>query len=131
MVLKHEGEKIMKGIILINPRYSINDLNLSDSFAIQKILIEKFMRNQNITQVTLQPNHIYPYYTIRSLLLHHLQKEKPSPLDYLVLYSLDTVEQFIEMYPDKWDELCSYFLHIATIQDIEGQDQAHLHKNLI
>ena len=66
----------MKGIILINPRYSINDLNLSDSFAIQKVLTEKFMTNQKISQVTLNPNQIYPYYTIPHVLLHHLQKEK-------------------------------------------------------
>ena len=121
----------MKGIILINPRYSINDLNLSDSFAIQKILTEKFMTNQSISQVTLNPNQIYPYYTIPHVLLHHLQKENACSLDYLVLYSLDTVERFIEAYPEKWEELCSYFLHITTIMDSEDQDQAHLHKNLI
>ena len=121
----------MKGIILINPRYSINDLNLSDSFAIQKVLTEKFMTNQNIAQVTLNPNQIYPYYTTPHVLLHHLQKEKACPLDYLVLYSLDTVEQFIETYPEKWEELCNFFVHITTIMDSEDQDQAHLHKNLI
>lgn len=120
----------MQGIILINPRYSINDLNLSDSFAIQKVLTEKFMTNQNISQITLNPNQIYPYYTIPHVLLYHLQREKPK-LDYLVLYSLDTVERFIEIYPEKWEELCNYFLHITSIMDINDQDQAHLHKNLI
>ena len=54
----------MKGIILINPGYSINDLNLSDSFSIQKVLTEKFLTNQKISQVTLNPNQIIS-------LLHH------------------------------------------------------------
>lgn len=121
----------MKGIILINPRYSINDLSLSDSLSIQKVLTEKFMAKQNISQITLNPNQIYPYYTIPHVLLYHLQKQDSGPLDYLVLYSLDTVERFIDMYPEKWEELCSFFLHIATIVDADNQDQAHLHRNLI
>lgn len=122
----------MKGIILINPKYSINDLSLSDSFSIQKILTEKFMVKQNISQITLNPNQIYPYYTVPHVLLSQLQKRDVGPpLDYLVLYSLDTVEGFIDMYPEKWEELCSFFLHVATILDADNQDQAHLHKNLI
>jgi hypothetical protein len=127
-------EKIMmRGIILINPKYSINDLNLSDSFAIQKILTEKFITDQNISQITLNRNQIYPYYTIPHVLLYHLQKETEQffPLEYLVLYSMDTMEQFIESYPEKWEELCNYFLHVITIVNMDEQDQAHLHKNLI
>lgn len=107
----------MRGIVLLNPNFPMDGLHTSESFAIQKIAAEKFVQEQGISLVTLNPYQLYPYYTIPHVLLFNLQNKQAGQIDRLVLYSLDTMERFIHIYPEKWLELCGHFADVLSISD--------------
>ena len=114
---------------MLNPNFPMDGLHSSESFAIQKIAAEKFVLEQGISLVTLNPYQLYPYYTIPHVLLFNLQNKQAGKMDRLVLYSLDTMERFIHIYPEKWLELCGYFGDVLSIFDrtmiLEKRNQAN------
>lgn len=99
----------------MNPNYKIGDLHTEESLAIQKIVTDKYMEENNIYPVILNPYQIHPYYTIPHELLSNLQSKKTGQIDCLVLHSLETIERFNYIYPEKWLELCGYFNGIITV----------------
>ncbi|RRN72325.1 hypothetical protein EI200_09000 [Peribacillus simplex] len=105
----------MRGIVLLNPDYNIGDLHTNESFAIQKIVTDKYIDENNISPVILNPYQIHPYYTIPHELLFNLQNRKKCQIDCLVLHSLATMERFIYIYPEKWLELCGYFKETISV----------------
>jgi hypothetical protein len=105
----------MRGIVLLNPHYKIGDLHTNESFAIQKIMTNKYIEEENISLVILNPYQIHPYYTIPHELLLNLQNKKTGQIDCLVIHSLETIERFIYIYPEKWLELCRYFKEIISV----------------
>ncbi|MDQ7860120.1 hypothetical protein [Peribacillus simplex] len=105
----------MRGIVLLNPNYKIGDLHTDESFAIQKIVTDRYMEENNISPVILNPYQIHPYYTIPHELLSNLQSKKTGQIDCLVLHSLETIERFNYIYPEKWLELCGYFKGIISV----------------
>lgn len=107
----------MRGIVLMNPHYAIGDLHLSESFAIQKIVTDKFIEENNISPVILNPYQLYPYYTIPHVLLFNLQNKQVKRIDCLILHSIEAMERFIAIYPEKWLELCRYFTEIISVTD--------------
>ncbi|MGG0284362.1 hypothetical protein ABEY41_04365 [Peribacillus butanolivorans] len=107
----------MRGIVLMNPNYMIGDLHTNESFAIQKIVTDKYIEEKNISRVILNPYQLYPYYTIPHVLLSNLQNKKADTIDCLVLHSIETMERFIYIYPEKWLDLCGYFKEIICVVD--------------
>jgi hypothetical protein len=105
----------MRGIVLLNPNYKIGDLQTDESFAIQKIMTYRYMEENDISPVILNPYQIHPYYTIPHELLSNLQRKKTGQIDCLVLHSLETIERFNYIYPEKWLELCGYFKDIISV----------------
>ncbi|GAA1378662.1 hypothetical protein ACFSE3_14435 [Peribacillus frigoritolerans] len=105
----------MRGIVLLNPNYKIWDLHMDESFAIQKIVTDRYMEENNISPVILNPYQIHPYYTIPHELLSNLQSKKTGQIDSLVLHSLETIERFNYIYPEKWLELSGYFKEVITV----------------
>ena len=107
----------MRGIVLMNPNYAMGDLHPSESFAIQKIMTDKYIEEKNISPVILNPYQLYPYYTIPHVLLFNLQNKQIKRIDCLVLHSIETMERFITIYPEKWLELCGYFNEVISVSD--------------
>ncbi|MDM5213905.1 hypothetical protein ACDZ29_16130 [Peribacillus sp. RS7] len=105
----------MRGIVLLNPNYRFGDLHTNESFTIQKIMTDKYRDEMNISPVILNPYQIHPYYTIPHELLFNLQKRKTDQIDCLILHSIETIERFIYIYPEKWLELCGYFKEIISV----------------
>ncbi|MBO0999275.1 hypothetical protein IOC57_16195 [Bacillus sp. SD075] len=105
----------MRGIVLLNPNYKIEDLHTNKSFAIQKIVTHKYIVEKNISPVILNPYQINPYYTLPHELLFNLQNKETGQIDCLVLHSLESIERFIYIYPEKWLELCGYFKEIISV----------------
>ncbi|MFD6210758.1 MULTISPECIES: hypothetical protein [unclassified Peribacillus] len=105
----------MRGIVLLNPNSKIGDLHTNESFAIQKIVTDKYIEEKKISPVILNPYQLHPYYTIPHELLFNLQNKKTDQIDCLVLHSLETLERFIYIYPEKWLELCGYFKEIICV----------------
>lgn len=101
----------------MNPNYVMNDLHASESFAIQRIVTDKYIKERNISPVILNPYQLNPYYTIPHMLLFNLQNKQPKRIDCLVLHSIETMERFITIYPEKWLELCGYFNEIISVTD--------------
>ena len=119
----------LRGIVLLNPNFTIGNLHKSESLAIQKIATERFIQEHGISHVILNPLQLYPYYTIPHVLLYNLRSKQAGQLDCLVLYSLETVERFIQIYPEKWLELSDYFHDIFSVSDqshsFEKRNQAN------
>ncbi|MGE6377551.1 hypothetical protein [Peribacillus muralis] len=105
----------MRGIVLLNPNHTIGELHMTESFAIQKIMTDKYMDEKNISPVILNPYQLHLHYTIPHELLLHLQKKETAQIDCLVLHSMETLERFIYIYPEKWIELCLYFKEIISV----------------
>ena len=62
----------------MNPNYKIGDLHTNESFAIQKIMTDKYIEEKNISPVILNPYQIHPYYTIPHELLSIYKIKKQS-----------------------------------------------------
>jgi hypothetical protein len=104
----------MKGIVLLNPAFSIGELSKKESLLMQKTLVDKLIDDRKINIVTLNPYQINEYYTIPHALLYDLQYKKPTKIDCLVLYSFETIKRFQLCYPEKWQTLITYFSEIIT-----------------
>ncbi len=85
---------------------------------IQKAAAHKFAADHQLETVVLDPYQIYPFYTIPHALLFQLTEKASSPPLCLVIYSLDAMQRFINIFPDKWEELCSYFEEIVPIIEL-------------
>lgn len=107
----------MDGIILINPNYVIHKASIQESFIIQKTLIQKYAEDNNLQQVVLNPNQIHTFYTIPHALLDDLRNKNENVLDFLLLYSLNTQNRFIGMYPEKWLAIVRFFRNVYTLND--------------
>ncbi|WP_057912536.1 hypothetical protein [Peribacillus muralis] len=105
----------MRGIVLLNPNYTIGELHMTESFAIQKIVTDRYLEENNISPVILNPYQLHLYYTIPHELLSNLQNKKTDQIDCLVLHSIETMERFIYIYPEKWLELRRYFKEIISV----------------
>ncbi len=88
---------------------------MKESFAIQEIVTNKYMEENNISPVILNPYQLHLYYTIPHELLSNLQHKKTAQLDCLVLHSMETLGRFIHIYPEKWLELSGYFKEIISV----------------
>lgn len=106
----------MKGIYLINERYSLKGLPLTDSINKQKESLIKYVAAHGIKVVKLNLYQIHPYYTIPHALLFDL-KQKATRFDCLLIYSLEAMNDFIYMYPAKWLILKSYFNEIIIVEE--------------
>lgn len=109
----------MKGIVLLNPAFSIGSFSKKESLLIQRVMMEKLMDELNVTLVSLNPHQTHEYYTIPHALLHDLHIKQPGKLDCLLLYSLKTMERFKYIYPEKWEELGIYFSRIVTVDELK------------
>ena len=111
----------MNGLYFVNDRISIGGQTREESIMIQQQTIKKYLEEQNIQVVTLNPYQLNEYYTVPHALLYDLRKANSS-IDYFIYYSQQTVEEFIYTYPAKWLMLKSYFNDIIMI---EKQDLGH------
>ncbi|PJN86673.1 hypothetical protein [Bacillus sp. mrc49] len=105
----------MRGIVLLNPNYSIGELHMKDSFTIQQIVTNKYMEENNISPVILNPYQLNLHYTIPHELLYNLQNKKIDQIDCLIMHSMETLERFIYIYPEKWLALSGYFKEIIPV----------------
>jgi hypothetical protein len=106
----------MKGIYFINERISLNGLSRDESFALQERTIKKFLQEQKIQVVKLNPYQLHAHYSIPHALLYDLKKEKIH-LDCLVSYSPQVLDDFIYSYPAKWLILKSFFKEVITVEE--------------
>ncbi|WP_059171983.1 hypothetical protein [Bacillus sp. FJAT-27445] len=104
----------MKGIYFINTRISFDGITLEDSIRTQEEEILRFIRNENIETIKLNPYQVYTQYTILHALFYDL-KQSGTVVDYLIIYSKKVVEDFIYSYPARWILLKSYFSGIISI----------------
>ncbi|WP_409304507.1 hypothetical protein [Peribacillus sp. SCS-155] len=104
------------GIALLNPELKMAALSPDESLTVQKVAADRFIREFGIIPLVLNPHQLNNYYTIPHALLFDLKKYHVSKVDYLILYSLRTVERFQYIYPEKWTQLiCSF--HQVTCLD--------------
>lgn len=82
----------------------------------QEQSIKRFIQDQKIQVVKLNPHQLNEFYTIPHALLYDL-KQKKVQLDCLVLYSMQVVEDFIYTYPAKWLILKSFFSEIILLEE--------------
>lgn len=106
----------LKGIYFINDRICLNGLTKEESRLLQEQSIEKYMKEQSIQPIKLNPYQLNEYYTIPHALLYDLKKVK-SQFDYFIHYSQQAVEDFMYTYPAKWLILKSYFKEIIVIEN--------------
>ncbi|RFU62068.1 hypothetical protein [Peribacillus glennii] len=114
----------MKGIVLLNPHFSIGQLPRTESLLFQKMMVDKLTDEWKVTILQLNPYQIHDYYTIPHALLLDIQTQKPGILDCLFLYSLHTVERFQYIYPEKWEELEGHFSKVVTVEQMETGSSA-------
>lgn len=81
-----------------------------------KKAVQVFMEANDIKIVILNPYQINHHYTIPHALLFDLQKAKIA-MDYLIMYSNQDVDEFINMYPAKWILLKSYFSDVIFVEE--------------
>jgi len=112
-----ESERMitMKALYFINDRISIGGLTREESIILQEQAIKKYLEEQNIQIVTLNPYQLKEYYAVPHALLYDLHKANTS-YDYFIYYSQQAVEEFIYSYPAKWLILKSFFNDIITIE---------------
>lgn len=101
----------MSTIILLNRQSGVQNHHL----LIQKIVLEKYLNDHSHTIFQLNDFQVEKFYTIPHALLHDLQKVKQEPLDCLLIYSVESIERFVSIYPEKWLMICTYFHDIQTI----------------
>lgn len=101
----------MRTIVLLNRQSGDKDYHL----LIQKIVLDKYLNDQPHTLVQLNRFQVESFYTIPHALLYDLQKIKHEPLDCLLIYSTESIQRFVSIYPEKWLMICKYFYDIKTI----------------
>ncbi|WP_066064801.1 hypothetical protein [Neobacillus soli] len=105
----------MKGIYFINDRISLDGLSKEESLSLQEQSIKKYLSDQKIQIVKLNPCQLNEFYTIPHALLYDLKRQK-SGFDCFVHYSFQTIEDFIYTYPAKWLILKSFFKEIIFVE---------------
>jgi hypothetical protein len=106
----------LKGIYFINDRICIDERTREESTILQEQTIKKYLTEQNIQVVTLNPYQLNEFYTVPHALLYDLKKEK-SGFDCFIYYSMQTIEDFIYTYPAKWLILKSYFKEMVMVNE--------------
>ncbi|MEH7094254.1 hypothetical protein [Neobacillus vireti] len=112
----------MNGLYFINDHISIGGLTKEESIILQEQAIKKYVEEQNIQIVTLNPYQLKEYYAVPHALLYDLHKANTS-FDYFIYYSQQAVEEFIFSYPAKWLILKSYFNNTIMIKKHTDFDQ--------
>ncbi|MGG3470705.1 hypothetical protein ABES02_24865 [Neobacillus pocheonensis] len=107
----------LKGIYFINDRICINGRSKEESQRLQEQSIKKYIHNQKIEIVRLNPYQLNEFYTIPHALLYDLKKEKRG-FDCFIHYSTDVMEDFIYSYPAKWLILKSFFKEIILVDNL-------------
>jgi hypothetical protein len=106
----------LKGIYYINDRICFNGLSNEESKLLQEQSIQKYMKEQRIQAIKLNPYQLADYYTIPHALLYDLKRVK-NQFDCFIHYSQQAVEDFMYTYPAKWLILKSYFKEIIVIEN--------------
>ncbi|MCM3566913.1 hypothetical protein [Neobacillus mesonae] len=106
----------MKGIYFINEHITLTGCTAEESISLQQESIKKFIENQNIEIVKLNPYQLNEYYTNPHALLYDLKMEKKQ-LDCLVHYSPQAMEDYIYTYPAKWLILKSFFKEVIAVEN--------------
>lgn len=106
----------MRSIYFINERICLNGLSKEESFSIQEQSILKYIQDQNIQVIKLNPYQLKDYYTIPHALLYDLKKAKMQ-LDCFLFHSFEVMEDFIYSYPAKWLILKSFFTDVVSLND--------------
>lgn len=101
----------MRSIVLLNRQSGDENYHL----LVQKIVLDKYLNDQPHTLVQLNGFQVEQFYTIPHALLYDLQKIKHEPLDCLLIYSVESIQRFVSIYPEKWLMICTYFQDIKTI----------------
>ncbi len=107
----------MRGICLINEKLSIAE-SKQESAVFQLTAMKKFFGDQGMQEMVLNPYQLNNYYTIPHALLFDL-KTKNVQLDFLIIYSMESILEFIELYPAKWVLLKSYFNRVIILVNEE------------
>jgi hypothetical protein len=105
----------LRGIYFINEKISLKGLPEKQSIELQKEALLAFMRNRKMKTVTLNPWQINKHYSIPHALYYDLKKENLH-LDFLVFYSPEVIEEYVETYPARWLMLKSFFREVITIE---------------
>jgi hypothetical protein len=103
----------MKGIYFINEQIHINDLSRDESIEIQKQALLNYIQEKGMEPIKLNPYQLNPHYTIPHALLYDLRRHKRQ-VDCLLMYSNESIEDFVVTYPARWLILKSYFDRILT-----------------
>ncbi|MBL4952871.1 hypothetical protein RCG24_07035 [Neobacillus sp. OS1-32] len=106
----------MKGIYYINDRILFSGLTKDETISLQQESIVKYITNQNINIVKLNPSQLTDYYTNPHALLYDLKKEDQQ-LDCFISYSQQVMEDYIYSYPAKWLILKSFFKKMIVIEN--------------
>ncbi|MEW8971954.1 MAG: hypothetical protein AB2411_15095 [Mesobacillus sp.] len=104
----------MMGIYLINEKIHINGYVQDESVHVQQNLLLDFMKKEKIQPVKLNPHQLNEHYTIPHALLYDLKLHKKQ-IDFLLMYSSESIEDFAATYPARWLILKSYFDTILTV----------------
>jgi len=107
----------MNGIYYINDRISINGFTKEESINLQVQSIKNYMSEHSISSIKLNPLQLKEYYTIPHALLYDLKKYR-LPMDCLIYYSVQTLEDFYYTYPAKWIILKSFFKEIIAVEKL-------------
>lgn len=105
----------LKGIYFINEKISLKGLTEKQSFELQKEALKAFIRSNKIRITKLNPYQLYEHYTVPHALYYDLKKEKIQ-LDFLVMYSLEVIDDYITTYPARWLMLKSFFKEVITVE---------------
>ncbi|MEH7415249.1 hypothetical protein V7266_08220 [Neobacillus drentensis] len=114
----------MNGLYFINERISIGGRTREESITLQEQSIKKYLAEQNIQVITLNPYQLKEHYTVPHALLYDLRQEN-TLFDCLIYYSMQAVEDFIFTYPAKWLILKSYFNEVIMIDQLNDWNQPY------
>ncbi|MBM7693083.1 hypothetical protein JOC77_002522 [Peribacillus deserti] len=103
----------MEGLYYINERITIQGLDKTLSTHTQVNGIRKYISENNLQTIKLNPYQIKDYYTILHALLYDLEKNG-TRFEFLLFYSDDAVAKFRYHYPEKWEQLGLYFRYFIT-----------------
>ncbi|MDP4084336.1 MAG: hypothetical protein Q8934_06925 [Bacillota bacterium] len=106
----------MNGIYYINENIALDGKPKEKSIQIQKNTVLQYLEEKQIEIVKLNPIQLYEYYTIPHALLYDLKKYG-TLIDCLFLYSSETMEPFINIYPARWLLIKSFFNQVVTIKN--------------
>jgi hypothetical protein len=104
----------LNGVYFINEKIKINGLSENESMELQRKALAAYIEDHAIEIAKLNPYQFYDHYTIPHALLYDLKKMK-TQLDCLILYSPETIEDYVKTYPARWLILKSFFNDVVTV----------------